>query len=96
MSITRISEFQAKPDKAEALRTLLNSVVAIVRASAGCESAQLLQDHTNATRFVVIELWDRIEDHQQAAKSIPPEKFRQAMELLVGPPTGSYYNAQSG
>jgi quinol monooxygenase YgiN len=94
MGITRISEFQAKPEQVEALKSLLKSVVEIVLASEGCESAQLLQDHTNKTRFVVIELWAGIEHHQKAAKTIPPQKFREAMELLVGPPTGSYYNVQ--
>jgi quinol monooxygenase YgiN len=57
MSVTRIGHFQAKPDKAEALRAQFESILQQVRASTGCESAHLLQSQEDPTRFVVIEVW---------------------------------------
>ncbi len=92
MSITRISEFQAKPGNTEEVRTLLNSVIQIVQSTIGCESARLLQSQDDAARFVVIEIWSTVDAHKAAAKNIPPEKFRTAMQLLVSPPIGAYYN----
>ena len=43
MSLTRIGHFQAKPDKAEALRAQFESILPHIRLSEGCESAHLLE-----------------------------------------------------
>jgi hypothetical protein len=43
--------------------------------------------------LAIIEEWESIEDHQNAAKVIPPEKMAQAMALFAKPPSGTYYRA---
>ena len=91
MRVTRINEFRAKDEKAEALRTFLAPVIPMIASSAGCLSCQLLQSHENPTRFVVLEVWDSIESHQTAVRDIPDEAFAEVMELLDGAPVGEYY-----
>jgi quinol monooxygenase YgiN len=92
MSVTRINEFQAQPDKADELREFLLSVVASMSSLPGCQSSQLLQSHDSPTRFVVIEVWDSVESHQASVQNIPPESFAQVMELLDGRPRGEYFH----
>ncbi len=94
MSITRISEFQAKDGQAQGLREFLNSIVPTIEASEGCLSCRLLQDQDDERRFVVIELWDSIEAHKASVKEIPPEQLEQIMQLLASPPQGRYYAEQ--
>lgn len=91
MSVTRINEFRAKAEKAEALRTFLAPVIPMIASSAGCLSCQLLQSRENPVRFVVLEVWDSVGSHQAAVRDIPNEAFAEIMELLDGAPLGEYY-----
>ncbi|MCO6451485.1 MAG: antibiotic biosynthesis monooxygenase [Caldilineales bacterium] len=91
MTITRINQFQAKPDKAERLFGFLTSVIEAVRESPGCIHCRLLRSLEDPARFVIIEEWESVEAHQNAAKAIPPEMLAEAREMFATPPQGMYF-----
>jgi len=95
MSITRIGEFQAKPETTEALNDFLLSIMPIIKSSHGCESAILYQSHDDSTKFTMLEVWDSIESHQASVKNIPPEMLAEIRPLLASAPSGSYYDQVS-
>jgi hypothetical protein len=43
--------------------------------------------------MAIIEEWDSIEDHRNAAKVIPPDKMREAIALFGKPSSGEYYTS---
>jgi quinol monooxygenase YgiN len=91
--ITRINQFEAKKDLEEKLLEFLRSVISIIEESPGCLSCKLLRSTDNPAHLAIIEEWESIEDHQNAAKLIPPEKMSEAMALFAEPPSGTYYRA---
>jgi quinol monooxygenase YgiN len=68
-------------------------MISTIRSLQGCLSCQLLQDHEDVTRFVILEVWQGIEVHKAAAQNIPKAQLEQTMTLLAELPSGSYYNA---
>jgi len=92
MPITRINEFQAKPDKAAALREFLRSVIARIIDAPGCRSCELLVQRDDPTRLAIIEVWDSVEAHQASVSRIPPDLLRQAQTLFAVPARGAYYH----
>jgi quinol monooxygenase YgiN len=89
--ITRINQFEAKEGLGEQLFEFLRSVISIVEKSRGCKSCQLLRSTDNPRQLAIIEQWESIEDHQDAAKAIPPEMMARAMALFAKEPSGAYY-----
>ncbi len=89
--VTRINQFEAKQDLAEQLFEFLRSVIAIVEKTPGCISCELLRSVDDPAQLAIIERWDSIEDHRNAAKAIPREKMAEAMALFARPPSGTYY-----
>ncbi len=71
----------------------LQSVISIIKNCPGCISCKLLRSTENPAHLAIIEEWESIEAHQNAAKSVPPEKMKQAMALFARPPSGTYYRA---
>ncbi|MFJ3044868.1 putative quinol monooxygenase [Herbaspirillum chlorophenolicum] len=92
MSITRINSFRAQEHHASDLKNFLMGILPAVRASAGCQSCELLQDHGDPRRIVIVEVWDSVEAHKESLRHVPPESIRQAKEFLAEPPTGAYYS----
>ena len=91
MSITRISEFQAKQESIEASRDLLISIMDGIKSSQGCESVQLYQSQDDRTKFIMIEVWDSVESHRASVKNIPSELLAKIQPLLASPPSGNYF-----
>ena len=91
MTITRIGEFQAKPETTETLRDFLLSIMPGIKSSHGCESVTLYQSHDDPMKFTMIEIWDSIESHQASVKNIPPEMLAEIRPLLASAPSGGYY-----
>ena len=91
MTITRINQFEAKKGLEEELFAFLQSVISIVEKSHGCKSCRLLRSTDDPAHLAIIEEWESIEDHQGAARAIPPEKITQARALFARPPSGAYY-----
>ena len=91
MSVTRISNFEARAGMANKLYDFLLSVMPLIKGSAGCESVQLLRNQHNPQAFVVIETWASVETHRASLKNVPSEKLGEAMLMLAGPPAGAYY-----
>ena len=95
MTITRINEFQAHPDRVTALRDFLRSVIALILEAPGCRSCELLRQHDDPTRFAIIEVWDSIDAHQASVSRIPPALMQQAQTLFAAPARGAYYDPVS-
>ena len=91
MSITRISEFQAKQESIEALRNFLISIIHGIKSSQGCESVRLYQSQGDQTKFTMIEVWNSIDLHQASVKNIPAEQLTAIRPLLASAPSGSYF-----
>lgn len=92
MSISRIGEFQAKPEDTEVLSAFLLSIMPIIKASQGCESVALYQSQDDPTKFTMIEGWDSIESHQVSVKNIPSEMLSEIRPLLASAPSGGYFD----
>ena len=93
MAITRIHQFEAKSGHGDELREFLQSVIGVIRGSARCRSVELLAAIEHPDRLAIIEVWDSVEDHQAAARVIPPAKMQEAMALFAGPPSGTYFRS---
>jgi quinol monooxygenase YgiN len=93
MAITRINQFEAKPGNEAALHAFLESVIAVVEKCSGCLSCRLLRSTENPACLAIIEEWDSIDSHKQAAHAIPREKLAEAAALFAKPPEGMYYSA---
>ena len=91
MAITRINHFEAKTGSELALYEFLQSVVSVVKECSGCIGCQLLRSIENSGNLVIIEQWDSVESHKQAANAIPPEQLKAAFALFSKPPAGMYY-----
>src|SRR5947207_11182069 len=92
MAITRINEFQSKPDKAAALRDFLRSVIARIIDAPGCQSCELLVQSDDPTRLAIIEVWDSVEAHQASVSRIPPSLLQQAQTLFTVTARVAYYD----
>ena len=91
MSISRIGEIQAKEELIEELREFLISIMPGIQSSEGCETVQLYQSQDDPSKFMMIEVWDRVESHQASVRNIPPEKLGEIRPLLATSPSGSYF-----
>lgn len=91
MAITRINHFEAKVGSEQALYEFLQSVISVVKECSGCFGCQLLRSIENPSSLVIVEQWDSVESHKQAANAIPPEKLKDAFALFAKPPAGVYY-----
>ena len=92
MAIVRINEFRALADQVAALHAFLGSVIDLVAQAPGCQGCQLLIDHEDPSRFLILETWASLAAHQAAAAQIPPAKLAEARALLAEPPKGRYYD----
>jgi len=91
MSVTRINEFHAAPDKARALHDFLSGVIHIIRDAPGCRSVELFVGQDDESYLAIIEAWESVEAHQAAASRIPPARLAEVQPLLAEPPKGRYY-----
>jgi quinol monooxygenase YgiN len=89
--ITRINYFEAKAGSADTLQQLLHAVTVTIQNSVGCVSCRLLRGVDNPAHLTIIEEWESVEAHQEAARRIPPDKLAEVMALLATPPSGSSY-----
>lgn len=93
MTVTRINHFEARAGAEDALHVFLQSVISVIKSCPGCLSCQLLRSVESPACLAIIEIWDTIESHQQAARAIPPEKMAEVMMLLAKPASGMYYKS---
>lgn len=96
MSIIRINEFHAKSDKAAELLDFLKGITTVIRGLRGCLGVQLVKNHDDPTRLVVIEEWESIDAHKASVKNIPSEQIGKVMALLAEAPKGQYYETVEG
>lgn len=93
MSITRINEFQAAPDKADGLFSFLKELKDYIAACEGCESCEVLRSCADDSIFVVIEKWAGEDAHKQSLANYPKDKMAAAMSFIGAPPKGGFYRA---
>lgn len=91
MTITRINHFVAKEELENTLHAFLQSVISVILECPGCISCEILRSVESPAQLAIIEKWESIAAHQEAAKAIPQEKLAEVMALLASPPSGSYY-----
>ena len=91
MSIYRIGESQAKEGMTEELRDFLISIIPDIKSSEGCETVHLYQSEADPSKFLMVEVWDRVESHQASVKGIPAEKLGEIRPLLATSPSGAYF-----
>lgn len=64
-----VARLIAKPDKVEALKTILSSIIDPTRKEAGCQGYELLQNSADPTDFTFVESWESaaaLEAHMKA------------------------------
>jgi len=91
MSITRINTFRALDDRVDDLKKFLLALLPTIRASAGCQSCQFLQDQTIPSRMVIIEVWDSIEAHHDSLQHVSKASIEEVKTMLAAAPVGGYY-----
>jgi quinol monooxygenase YgiN len=91
MSITRINTFQALEDHIDALKQFLLALLPTIRASAGCQSCQFLQDQIIPSRMIIIEVWDSIDAHHTSLQHVSQKNIDEAKAMLAAAPVGNYY-----
>lgn len=93
MSVTRINEFKAAENKAEALYEFLKSLLPYISSSEGCKSCEVLRSDDDQSSFIVLEKWDSIDLHKRSVGNFPKEKMQATLSLFGAPPKGSYFHA---
>ena len=81
--INVIAELQAKPEHAEAVKTMLMGLVEPSRAEDGCKGYHLLVNKHDPKYFYTYEEWtgeDKLKAHLEAAKPL----LEKSKDLLVG------------
>lgn len=91
MTITRTNHFEAQAGQEEALYAFLQSIIGLVQGCPGCISCTLYRGVEQPAQLLIIEEWQSVEAHQNAAQAVPPEKIGEALKLLAKPPAGMYY-----
>lgn len=91
MSITRINTFRALDEHVDDLKKFLLALLPVIRASAGCQSCQFLQDQTLPSRMIIIEVWDSMEAHHDSLQHVSRESIEQVKTMLASAPVGGYY-----
>lgn len=92
MSVSRIGDMHAKPERVESLRDFLFSIMPTIKSSQGCESVMLYQSDDEPTKFTMVEVWDSVESHQASVKNIPSEMLADIRPLLASAPSGGYFS----
>lgn len=91
MSIARVNEFRAKDGRAEELWQLLQTVVALIQSSPGCEMVRLFQQEEDPTRLAIVEIWANKGAHEVAAAKVPRDLVEKATEMMDLRPHGEFY-----
>ena len=88
MSVNVVINFQALPDKAAELLTLLKQGRDICRSAAGCESFDLFQRQDDESKFMFVEQWSTIDAHHEnmAENIVGSGHLGRILPLIVGPP----------
>lgn len=92
MSITRINSFHAREHHAADLKLLLMGILPQIRDARGCQSCELLQDHADPTRLVIVETWDSVEAHRASLSQVSQDSIDEARQYLAEAPCGAYYS----
>lgn len=91
MAITRLNHFHARAGEEDALFEALKAVVPLIRDLKGCTRCEIMRDTDKHAHIIILEGWQRIDDHKAALSAIPQETFEPVMALLDEPPYGNYF-----
>ena len=86
-------EFQAKPDKVEAVKEFLGKVLPDTRAYEGFERIDLHQDQDDPTSFMFYEQWSsRPEYEAYLAWRTETGALDEFVAMLAGPPSFRFFD----
>lgn len=87
-----VARFRAKEGKEDALKSVLNSLVAPTRRELGCYQYDLLQSPDDPRELCIVERWDTAAALTQHMSSEHLQKaLADAKELTEGAPEGRRY-----
>jgi quinol monooxygenase YgiN len=85
-SLTVIAHIRAKPGQESRVREILQGLLSLTRAEAGCINYDLHQSHADPALFVFYENWSSEADLEAHSKSPHIQSLRKvAGEVLAGP-----------
>jgi quinol monooxygenase YgiN len=93
-----ISHLRAYPDRAERLKTVLQSLVTPVRQEPGCVSYDLLQCRDDPSEFVVLQHWasrDQYDAHMKSQHMYDAMAQMDNLNLLAELPDIRFYTLLS-
>lgn len=91
MPVTRIVHYRARPGVEEALHNALLETIPAIANAEGCRKVRMLPSLDDGAEFVLVEEWESIEAHKEAASAFPDDLMAKVATLLVNPPRSSYY-----
>ena len=93
MSVTVVLEFQAQPDKADAVVKFLRAVLPDTRAYNGFESLSLHQNQDDPSSFLIWEQWvTRRHYDAYLAWRTETGALNEFVDLLAGPPSFRFFD----
>ena len=87
--------FAIKPGQAEDFETAYGQAKLLIRAAKGCRKAEMHRGIENPDSFILLALWDTVDDHMKGFRESP--EFTEWRALLgphfASPPAMEHYGA---
>lgn len=96
MPIAALLEFRFKPEVLDQVPDAVARTLAVTRKFDGCQRIDVLVDHEDPTRYLLVELWDSMEhDAAYRAYRASPGGASDLGPMLAAPPVLVYYSVTS-
>lgn len=96
MPVAALLEFRFKPEVVDQAPDALSRTLAVTRQFDGCQRIDVLADSEDATRYLLVEVWESME-HDAAYREFraSPAGASELGPLLAAPPVLMYYSLTS-
>jgi len=94
--VAALLEFRFKPDVLDQVPDAVSRTLAVTRKFDGCQRIDVLVDHEDPSRYLLVEVWDSME-HDAAYREFraSPAGASELGPLLIAPPVVMYYTVTS-
>lgn len=94
--IAALLEFRFRPDVLDQVPEAISRTLAVTRKFDGCQRIDVLVDHEDPSRYLLVEVWDSME-HDTAYREFraSPGGASELGPLLAAPPALMYYAVTS-
>jgi len=94
--IAALLEFRFKPEVVDKVSDAMSRTLAVTRQFDGCQRIDVLVDHEDPTRYLLVEVWESME-HDEAYRRFraSPAGASELGPLLAAPPVVMYYSLTS-